>query len=150
MEQPLSREEIQSYKQRLLDMRSSLADEVERVESGSLQPSGDPRFQSGDEAIEEAGLDDQIDVLAAEDELGYAVHDALERIREGKYGICATCGRHIARERLELLPYAVECARCAAARSQAQPDAGVQPEKPPSHPPSRALPPFPKRGADFA
>jgi DnaK suppressor protein len=52
-----------------------------------------------------------------------AVEDGLRRAREGTYGICAECGRPIAKERLEVLPRAVrgvECQRldeCARARN---------------------------------
>jgi RNA polymerase-binding transcription factor DksA len=37
---------------------------------------------------------------------------AMERIEEGRYGTCATCGAAIAARRLEALPWAVRCAGC--------------------------------------
>jgi DnaK suppressor protein len=114
-ESSLSPEEIRKYERRLLDLRSAAEDEVEQVEKDSLQPSGDPELQVADTSLEEAVLDDSIDVLETEDEIGYAIHEALDRIRDGTYGTCGTCGRPIPRERLDLLPYAVECAPCAEA-----------------------------------
>ena len=41
-----------------------------------------------------------------------AIEDALRRVRDGTYGTCATCGRPIARERLEVLPQADRCVAC--------------------------------------
>lgn len=38
---------------------------------------------------------------------------ALERMRVGNYGLCATCGQEISKDRLELLPFAVQCVGCA-------------------------------------
>ena len=38
---------------------------------------------------------------------------ALERIAEGVYGLCASCGRAIPMERLRLLPAAPLCVPCA-------------------------------------
>jgi RNA polymerase-binding transcription factor len=114
-ESPLSPEEIRKYERRLLDLRSAAADEVEQVEKDSLRPSGDPELQVADTSLEEAVLDDSIDVLETEDEIGYAIHEALDRIRDGTYGTCVTCGRTIPRERLDLLPYADECSACAEA-----------------------------------
>src|SRR5690554_6976844 len=40
------------------------------------------------------------------------IQDALDRIKAGKYGICAICGRPIAQERLEALPQTINCIDC--------------------------------------
>jgi RNA polymerase-binding protein DksA len=40
------------------------------------------------------------------------VDDALERIAAGTYGACTSCGRPIAPERLEALPWAAHCIDC--------------------------------------
>ena len=41
-----------------------------------------------------------------------AVDDALARLDDGTYGTCARCGRPIAVERLEALPWAAHCIDC--------------------------------------
>ena len=41
-----------------------------------------------------------------------AIDAALKRIDEGTYGICTNCGRQIAEERLEALPWATLCIDC--------------------------------------
>lgn len=41
-----------------------------------------------------------------------ATGEALRRMDEGSYGICANCGEEIPLERLEALPYATLCIRC--------------------------------------
>jgi len=41
-----------------------------------------------------------------------AIDRALGRIEDGTYGICQRCGRPIAEERLEALPYAELCIDC--------------------------------------
>lgn len=38
---------------------------------------------------------------------------ALDRLDDGAYGICQTCGAKIDPERLEIVPTATECAACA-------------------------------------
>lgn len=118
MQKPLSKNEIAIYKQRLLDLLASLSGEVEAVEEQSLGTSSEPPFHREDDAVEETALDEDLQVIAAEDELGYEAHEALERIANGTYGICETCGEPITRERLDLLPYARECARDAALRAK--------------------------------
>ena len=41
------------------------------------------------------------------------IEAALERLDEGEYGICATCGEQIADKRLDVLPYTPFCRKCA-------------------------------------
>lgn len=40
------------------------------------------------------------------------VNKALERINNGQYGKCISCGKDIEEERLEILPTAIECMDC--------------------------------------
>ena len=40
------------------------------------------------------------------------INDAYERMDEGTYGICARCGKEIAEERLEYLPFVAYCIDC--------------------------------------
>jgi RNA polymerase-binding protein DksA len=41
-----------------------------------------------------------------------AINDALQRIENGSFGTCARCGKPIAEERLEAIPYANRCIDC--------------------------------------
>ena len=38
--------------------------------------------------------------------------NALERIREGSYGICEGCGERISKRRLEVMPFTSFCVSC--------------------------------------
>lgn len=40
------------------------------------------------------------------------IDNALDRIKQGKYGICLTCGKDIPKARLEVIPYAFMCIDC--------------------------------------
>jgi DnaK suppressor protein len=42
------------------------------------------------------------------------IRDALNRIAEGSYGVCAQCGERIDPKRLKALPTATKCISCAA------------------------------------
>lgn len=48
------------------------------------------------------------------EELIAQIDSALRRIESGSYGTCARCGKQIAAERLEALPYASYCITCQA------------------------------------
>ncbi len=56
------------------------------------------------------------EVLEGLDEMTIAevrrVRGALARIANGTYGVCATCGRAIGRERLAAMPSAPTCVTC--------------------------------------
>ena len=69
---------------------------------------------SSEQAIDLA--DDE--ALAAVDEVLRreisATRQALLRIERGDYGSCASCGKDISEDRLEALPTATQCIKCAA------------------------------------
>jgi RNA polymerase-binding transcription factor DksA len=46
------------------------------------------------------------------------VREALRRIEGGTFGNCEGCGRPIARERLEVVPYTRYCVKCASSRDR--------------------------------
>lgn len=60
-----------------------------------------------DEVLEHLGLAGQNEIRAIE--------LALERIGDGSYGTCDTCGIEISEERLNVLPFTVKCRTCAQA-----------------------------------
>lgn len=47
-----------------------------------------------------------------------AIDNALDKIRQGKYGICIKCGKEIPQARLKALPYAVMCISCTEAEER--------------------------------
>ena len=60
---------------------------------------------AGDEVLEEVGE-------MALEEIAQ-IKQALSQIEEGKYGECIRCGGPIAKARLEALPHATKCMKCA-------------------------------------
>jgi len=56
--------------------------------------------------------------VAASDRLQALLGDvtrAQEKVAAGTYGVCDTCGRDIPADRLEALPWAVQCVACRSA-----------------------------------
>jgi DnaK suppressor protein len=58
------------------------------------------------------------------------IENALERVADGSYGTCQRCGRPIAPERLEALPFAAYCIDCQEIVDQEQHVSGVKPYQP--------------------
>ncbi len=59
-------------------------------------------------------LDREIDYTLEEnaEHVLEAIDSALARIEEGTFGTCRTCGKSIAEERLQAIPYATQCIDC--------------------------------------
>ncbi len=46
------------------------------------------------------------------------IEEALQRIENGTYGICISCGKEIPKERLEAVPHTQKCVPCKIAEKQ--------------------------------
>lgn len=62
--------------------------------------------READEVLEGMGLSAQQETRK--------INAALARIEAGDYGFCAKCGKEIAEERLDVLPFTPFCRHCAA------------------------------------
>ena len=54
-----------------------------------------------------------LSLLGGEEDTLDQIDGALKRIEDGSFGQCEECGRKIPQSRLEAIPYAAECVRCA-------------------------------------
>ena len=71
------------------------------------------------EQAQERENDEVIDALGNEATLELQkISRALDRMKEDEYGYCVGCGAEIPEDRLEVMPYADLCVKCAEARGQ--------------------------------
>ena len=66
----------------------------------------------GDRADSERTHDVSILLSARDKEKLLAIEEALEKVREGTYGICEECGEEIGGGRLKVMPLAKSCVTC--------------------------------------
>ncbi len=102
------RELLENERTRLQHARAAI-----HHDGSVLEETGDLAIGSGDHIADSAsetfmreldeGLEENADHLLAE------IEAALARIDDGTYGLCASCGKPIAAERLEAVPYATLC-----------------------------------------
>ena len=107
------REVLLAESQRVLDAISYLHEETPgSLEDETEEIIGNSDNHLGDTAT--ATLDREIDYSLEEnsEQVLKAIDGALQRIAEGTFGICATCGQPISEERLEAIPYATQCIDC--------------------------------------
>ena len=112
--------ELDRFRKALLEEKERLSSALENLqtENPGVDDEEGPELGSLDEPhLAEAGsltLDREIDYTLEE-----AAHEhlkeievALERIEQGTYGLCSSCGAKIAPERLEAVPWASLCIDC--------------------------------------
>lgn len=97
-------------KERLQLQLEQAQDELRRLES-KLKNEADYGVGEGDPRIYEREMN-LVLRRGAEAKVS-SIQAALDRLKEGKYGLCARCGREIEPERLAILPDTDRCARCA-------------------------------------
>jgi DnaK suppressor protein len=99
-------ETSQSVRQMLLAERSSVVSRIDSIAKGALEVEFD-----GDGMPASSWGQDQ----ALTDSLGArlkTIDDALQRLDDKTYGLCAVCGSPIAPRRLSALPFATLCVEC--------------------------------------
>jgi len=113
--------ESKVYKDRLLALRARLRGDVNQMAEFALKKS---KLDEGSEQstmpihMADLGSDNyeqEFTLSLMENEEGTlgAIELALERIEDGTYGICEECGVKIPKARLNALPYAPTCVKCA-------------------------------------
>ncbi len=113
--------EIELYRGRLLELKKRLGGELTALEEEALRPIGGEASGSlSDVPVHPADLGTDnfeeemaVTLLENEAQLLAEVNAALERIERGTFGRCENCGQEIPRKRLDALPYARYCLRCA-------------------------------------
>lgn len=109
----LSDEQMQTLRARLEERRRELDDEIAGLTADIQDMTQDERTESGtggnhpgDEGSDVRDAEQSLTIQQDLEEMRRQVDDALQRMEEGTYGLCLTCGKPINPERLEALPYA--------------------------------------------
>ncbi len=80
---------------------------------GSMQQSGAGTTAEFMEAASKGELDEFAARIVEQDSIKIdEIEEALQRLREGQYGICTDCGGGISKKRLSARPFATKCIKC--------------------------------------
>jgi DnaK suppressor protein len=112
--------DTERFRSVLLEERKRVVDAIEYLHEetpGSLEDETEEIVGTVDNHLAEtasATLDREIDYTLEDnaEQVLASIDAALQRIEDGTYGICETCGRPISEERLEAIPYATQCIEC--------------------------------------
>jgi len=103
--------DIQFFKKLLNDRLQELLSQASGTVSG-LKGNEDHYADPTDQAAAEAGINFQLRIRDRENRLIKKIQTALDRIENGVFGICETCGDEISTERLKARPVTTQCIDC--------------------------------------
>lgn len=116
----MNKKALNYFKQLLLNKRQEILEEMGLIKETSLKDTS--KEASGNDATFSTHMADQgTDAQEREKAFYYAAREnkhlryldeALERIENGTYGICVSCGEEIPHERLEAVPITQHCVPC--------------------------------------
>jgi DnaK suppressor protein len=107
-------EALASVRVRLERERASLRSDIAALAADNRAPQDDSGIGNhiADDATEVFERERDLALRSNSQDVLTQVDAAIERIDQGSYGICARCGKKIAPDRLEALPYAIYCITC--------------------------------------
>ena len=110
--------DTEDFRKRLVEERKRVKEAIDYLHEenpGSIQDEAQDSTADNHPAdVATVTFDRELDYSLEENEerLLAAIDAALERIDEGTYGMCNTCGQPIGEERLEALPWTTQCIDC--------------------------------------
>jgi DnaK suppressor protein len=107
---------------RILALRARLQGDTTQMEDNALNKDHNMTTSIPTD-MEELGSDnaDQeltLSLLGSDKDALDQIEAAIRRIENGCYGECETCGVKIPKSRLEAIPYAAQCVRCASQQEE--------------------------------
>ena len=105
------------HRERLLALRARLQGDMTQMEDNAPNEDQDKATSMPNHMAElGTGNFDQgltLSLLGSEKDALDQIDGALKRIEDGSFGRCQKCDSKIPQSRLEAIPYAAECVRCA-------------------------------------
>lgn len=111
----LTKRELKQYEKLLWELRDRISEEMNFLSGDNVSGSakngngGDINRNGGDAGDQGSANFDRefaLTLLSSESDVIYEIDQALQRIKDGTYGICEMSGQPIERERLKAIPYA--------------------------------------------
>ncbi len=116
----MDKQEMEYFKNLILKKKQDLLAELGYLEAASMSVTS--KDQTGDLSSYSFHMADQgsdtmeremaFTLASREGRYLHHLNEALERIENGTYGKCRSCGGDIGKNRLEAVPHATQCIKC--------------------------------------
>ena len=118
----MTKTESTLHRERLLALRARLQGDTTQMEDNALNKDHSKTTSMPNNMAElGTGNFDQeltLSLLGSDKDALDQIETAIERIEDGSYGQCETCGGKIPKSRLEAIPYAALCVGCASQQEE--------------------------------
>jgi DnaK suppressor protein len=118
----MTNSDLTFHREKLLALRARLQGDTTQMEDNALNKDHSKTTSMPSDMAElGTGNADQeltLSLLGSEEDTLDQIESAIERIEGGSYGWCEECGQQIPESRLEAIPYAAECVRCASKQEE--------------------------------
>jgi len=116
----MNKKDLEYFKELIIKKKQDLLAELGYLESASMSAtakdlSGDLSsysFHMADQGTDTMEREMAFTFASREGRFLHHLNEALERIDNGTYGKCRTCGGEINKPRLEAVPHATQCIKC--------------------------------------
>ena len=108
----MDRKILEKFRQRLVDYRHNLESQAARKEEGGRSLEEDTTADIGDRASNTYTKELLFSQSSNQRGILQMVDAALDRIREGSFGECLSCGQVIGAKRLDAVPWTRYCIEC--------------------------------------
>ena len=117
----MNKKQLNQMKKQLEGLRAELGQELQQLAEGNLNRSnrdaaGDLSgysYHMADVGTDNFGREIELNIASSGNERLRMIEEALERVEEGSFGKCLSCGAEIHVDRLKVIPYTRLCINCA-------------------------------------
>ena len=124
----MNKKDLKFFRELIIKKKDELLDELGYLETSTMNATS--KDQSGDLSAYSFHMADQgtdtmeremaFSLASREGRYLHHLNEALERIDNGTYGNCRSCGLEISKARLEAVPNATQCIQCKNAEEKKQ------------------------------
>jgi RNA polymerase-binding protein DksA len=117
----MNKKQLSQFRKQLEVLRAQLGQELQQLSESNLNKSqrestGDLSgysYHMADVGTDNFGREMELNIASSGNERLRLIEEAIERVDEGSFGKCLSCGAEIHGERLKAIPYTRLCIDCA-------------------------------------
>jgi len=110
----MKQEEINKFKQELIRLREELLSLVRKTTENEKEYPTSEVGDTIDQAADSSARELLFQLNDSEKQKLEDIDSALQKIEQGRFGVCEKCGGEIDKKRLKAVPYARFCIKCKA------------------------------------
>jgi len=108
----MDRKKIKVFRERLEEKKQEILETFTKNKNYGKEADGEPSQDIADKAANSHTKEFLFSLSSAERRLLQQVDDAISRIEERRYGVCASCEDPMNLKRLQAVPWATLCISC--------------------------------------